>query len=216
MEAQEHERKRISRELHDDIGQRVALLAMELDLLQHSLPEENALRERVERLQASAGELGTDLHALSHALHSSKLKHLGLEAALRELCSRVRERAALAVELNCNGYTRSLPDDEALALFRITQEALSNVVKHSHATSARVTLECSDSQVHLVVSDNGCGFDCKTESGGIGLLSMRERLRAVDGEFRISSALNCGTEIHASVRNASRVPGMARHTTVGL
>jgi len=216
MEAQEDERKRISRELHDDIGQRVALLAMELDLMQRSLPKEHVLRERVERLQASAGELGTDLHALSHTLHSSKLKHLGLEAALRELCSRVRTRASLAVELNCSGDIRSLPDEEALVLFRITQEALNNVVKHSRATSATVTLDCSDNQADLVVSDNGCGFDCKAESGGIGLLGMRERLRAVDGDFHISSIPNRGTEIIASVRIAPRVSDMARHATISL
>ena len=216
MEAQEDERKRISRELHDDIGQRVALLAMELDLMQRSLPKEHALRERVERLQASAGELGTDVHALSHALHSSKLKHLGLEAALRELCNRMRSRASLAVELNCSGDIRALPDNEALVLFRITQEALNNVVKHSRATSATITLDCSNNHADLVVSDNGRGFDCKTESGGIGLLGMRERLRAVDGEFRISSAPNGGTEIHASVPIAPRVSHMARYTVVGL
>jgi len=216
MEAQEDERKRISRELHDDIGQRVALLAMELDLMQRLLPKEHALRERVERLQASAGELGTDLHALSHALHSSKLKHLGLVAALRELCSRVRSRASLAVELNCSGDIRSLPDEDALVLFRIAQEALNNVVKHSRATSATVKLNCSDNQADLVVSDNGRGFDCTTESGGIGLLGMRERLRAVDGEFRISSASDRGTEILASVRMAPRVSDMARQATVGL
>jgi PAS domain S-box-containing protein len=216
MEAQEDERRRISRELHDDIGQRVALLAMELDLLQKAVPNEPRLQERVERLRASAGELGTDLHALSHALHSSKLKHLGLEAALRELCGRVRDRASLAVELNCSGDTRSLPYDEALALFRITQEALNNVIRHSRANSARVWLQCTDSQVELVISDNGCGFDYKMESGGIGLLGMRERLRAVDGEFRISSGPNCGTEIHASVPITPRVRGAARHAAVTL
>jgi signal transduction histidine kinase len=215
MKAQEDERKRISRELHDDIGQRVALLAMELDLLQRSLSGAHALRERVERLQAWAGELGTDLHALSHALHSSKLKHLGLGAALRELCSRVRGGASLQVELSCNGDTRCLSDEEALVLFRITQEALNNVVKHSRATSVTVTLKCSNNRVDLVVCDNGRGFDYKAESGGMGLLGMRERLRAVDGEFRISSAPNGGTKIHASVPIASRVSGAARYAAIG-
>jgi len=199
MEAQEEERKRISRELHDDIGQRVALLAIELDIVRQQLTAESELRERIEQLQASASELGTDLHLLSHALHSSKLKHLGLEAALRELCSRMSNSQGLVVELNCGKASNLVMGDEALALYRVAQEALNNVFRHSKATKANIALEYSDTHAKLVISDNGRGFDLKANSDGIGLVGMRERLRAVGGEFRIFSAAENGSEIHASV-----------------
>src|SRR6266481_5816295 len=199
MEAQEEERKRISRELHDDIGQRVALLAIELDIVRQQLADESELKERVEQLQASTSELGTDLHLLSHALHSSKLKHLGLEAALRELCGRMSNNQGLVVELNCGKASSLVTEDEALVLYRVAQEALNNVLRHSKATKANIALEYSETRAKLVISDNGRGFDLKANSDGIGLVGMRERLRAVDGEFRIFSAAENGTEIHASV-----------------
>jgi signal transduction histidine kinase len=198
MEAQEDERKRISRELHDDIGQRVALLAIELDILRQQLANESEFREHIEQLQASTSELGTDLHLLSHALHSSKLKHLGLEAALRELCSRMSNQG-LAVELNCENATDVVTEDEALALYRVAQEALNNVLRHSKATKANVVLEYSETHAKMAISDNGHGFDLAVNSDGIGLVGMRERLRAVGGEFRIFSSAESGTEIHASV-----------------
>ncbi len=199
MEAQEEERKRISRELHDDIGQRVALLAIELDMVRQQLGGESEIRERIEQLQALTGELGTDLHLLSHALHSAKLKHLGLEAALRELCSRMSNNQGLAVELNCENASLTVTEDEALVLYRIAQEALNNVLRHSKATKASVALEYSETHAKLVIADNGRGFDLGANSDGIGLVGMRERARAVGGEFRIFSTTQNGTEIHASV-----------------
>ena len=199
MEAQEEERKRISRELHDDIGQRVALLAIELDILRQQLADKSELREHIEQLQASTSELGTDLHLLSHALHSSKLKHLGLEAALRELCSRMSNNQGLAIELNCGDATNVVTEDEALVLYRVAQEALNNVLRHSKATKATIALECSETHAKMAISDNGRGFDLAANSDGIGLVGMRERLRAVHGEFRIFSSAESGTEIHASV-----------------
>jgi PAS domain S-box-containing protein len=203
MEAQEEERKRISRELHDDIGQRVALLAIELDMMRQQVVGE--LRERIEQLQASAGELGTDLHLLSHALHSSKLKHLGLEAALRELCSQMNNKQGLMVQLNCESATSPLAEDEALVLYRAAQEALNNVQRHSAATKATISLQYSEKWATLVISDNGKGFDPGANSDGIGLLGMRERLSAIGGELKISSAPGSGTDIHASVLLAKPV-----------
>ena len=199
MEAHEEERRRISRELHDDIGQRVALLGIELDLLRQFLLEHDALRERVERAQLATGELGTDLHQLSHALHSSKLKYLGLPAALRELCMRMADKHSLAVQLDCEDQKLSLPEEEALALFRVTQEALNNVVRHSRASSVRIVLSHTANEARLVIRDDGCGFDPSGKSGGIGLVGMRERMRAVLGDFQIISASGAGTEIHATV-----------------
>jgi PAS domain S-box-containing protein len=214
MQAQEGERKRISRELHDDIGQRVALLGMELDMARRLLCEGD-LRNRLERLQASASELGTDLHHISHALHSSKLKHLGLESALRDLCQRMSHGASLSVELICSGEGSALSEDEALVLFRIAQEGLSNVVRHSHANRATVTLLLSETQAELLISDNGCGFDLRAQSSGIGLLGMRERLRAVNGRLHISSDWNSGTKLRASVPVSVKPADAARHAAMG-
>ncbi len=198
MEAQEDERKRISRELHDDIGQRVALLAIELDLVHQKLPHEDTLRERVERIRTAASELGADLHQLSHALHGPKLKNLGLEAALGELCNRIASAQSLTVELNC-GEPRMIPEEQALVLFRVAQEATSNIIRHSRATKANVTLAYAATHATLTISDNGNGFDPTAGSRGIGLVGMRERLRAVGGELQVFSATGAGSEIQAIV-----------------
>jgi PAS domain S-box-containing protein len=199
MEAQEEERRRISRELHDDIGQRVALLSIELDLLAQLLETGQPFKERLERAQAATGELGSDLHQLSHALHSSKLQYLGLPSALRELCSRMAEKHAVAIEFACAEEKLTLAEDDALALFRVAQEALNNVVRHSDATTVKVALDRVEGGVALAVSDDGRGFAPASRSEGIGLVGMRERLRAVGGEFQIISTPGAGTEIHATV-----------------
>ena len=219
MEAQEEERKRISRELHDDIGQRVALLAIELDILRQQFAGEDreTLGERLEQLQASTSELGTDLHLLSHALHSSKLKHLGLEAALRELCNRMSDKRGLLVELICGKASNFVTEDEALVLYRVAQEALNNVLRHSSATKATIALQYSETNAILVISDNGQGFDPAANSDGIGLVGMRERLRAVGGELKISSAPGVGTNIYASVPLAKSIHDLniARRAAAG-
>jgi len=206
MEAQEEERCRISRELHDDIGQRVALLGIELDLVRQLLHDHQPLRERVERAQLATGELGTDLHQLSHALHSSKLKYLGLPAALRELCTRMADKHSLAIELDCQEHKLSLPEEEALALFRVAQEALNNVVRHSGATGVRVSLSQTPDELRLLVCDDGNGFDPTAKTSGIGLIGMRERMRAVQGDFQIISAPGAATEIHATVTFPTPLP----------
>jgi len=204
MEAQEAERKKISRELHDDVGQRVALLAMELDIVAQLLPEDDQLKARVERIQLSAEELSGDLHQISHTLHSSKLQYLGLQAALRELCQRISDNHDLVVELESSDEKPYLREEEALAIYRVAQEALNNVVRHSSATKAKITIVFSETHVELAIADDGKGFDTTSLTGGIGLIGMRERIRAVGGEFRIVSAKTGGTEIRASVTLPNR------------
>jgi len=216
MEAQEEERKRISREIHDDIGQRVALLAIELDLVRKELADESPLQERMERAQIATDELGSDLHQLSHALHSSKLQYLGLPSALRELCQRIADKHSLAVQMECGEQKLILGEDEALALFRVAQEALNNVVRHSQATRARVSLSSGATEVRLVVYDDGQGFDPSARSGGIGLIGMRERLRAVGGDFQIVTAQDGGTEVHATVTMQSRPLSAALQSRSGM
>jgi len=215
MEAHEEERRRISRELHDDIGQRVALLGIELDLVRQLLHEHDVLRERVERAQLATGELGTDLHQLSHALHSSKLKYLGLPAALREICTRMADRHALEIQLECDEQKLSLNEDAALALFRVAQEALNNAVRHSQAASVWVNLKQAGCEVGLLVRDDGKGFDLQSKFSGIGLIGMRERMRAVAGDFQIITAPDAGTEIHATVTVTGATTGEVTVKQVG-
>jgi signal transduction histidine kinase len=217
MESQEEERRRISRELHDDIGQRVALLGIELDLVRQLLHEHEGLRERVERAQLATGELGTDLHQLSHALHSSKLKYLGLPAALRELCTRMADKYSLAIQFECDEQKLSLREEEALALFRVAQEALNNVVRHSRATSVRVTLSHTTNEARLLICDDGSGFDPAGKTSGIGLIGMRERMRAILGDFQIISAAGAGSEIHATVALPAAEPEhrLVKHLRAG-
>jgi PAS domain S-box-containing protein len=215
MEAQEAERKKISRDLHDDIGQRVALLAMELDIIGQQLPDEHELKSRMQKVQHSAEELGSDLHQISHSLHSSKLQYLGLQAALRDLCNRIADKHALIVELDATDEKPYLREEEALALFRVAQEALNNVVRHSNATVARIVLSISETHANLAVIDDGKGFNPQAPSSGIGLVGMRERIRAIGGEFRIVSTRQGGTEIHASVELPKRASHPAKTMAAG-
>src|SRR6202008_4312263 len=115
------------------------------------------------------------------------------------LCGRMSNNQGLVLELNCGKASNSVTEDEALALYRVAQEALNNVLRHSKATKANIALEYTETRAKLMISDNGRGFDLKANSDGIGLVGMRERLRAVGGEFRVFSAVENGTEIHASV-----------------
>jgi PAS domain S-box-containing protein len=215
MEAQEAERKKISRELHDDIGQRVALLAMELDIVGQNLPEDHELKARVERIQSSAEELSGDLHQISHQLHSSKLQYLGLQAALRELCHRIADKQELIVELECPDQKPYLREDEALALYRVAQEALNNVIRHSQATKARIALSISETHAELAIVDDGKGFEPASPSSGIGLIGMRERMRAMGGEFKIVSETGRGTEIHAGIRLSNRTISLLSQAAAG-
>ena len=200
INAQEGERARIARELHDDFSQRLAVLSIGLDRLRTMLPE-SATDERatIAGMLESSNELSSDLHALSHQLHSSKLELLGLVAALRGLCEELSERYEIQVQFTEHGFPAKIPREIALCLFRVAQEALGNVVKHSGAKSASVTLSANANGVSLRISDEGTGFDTDlmNQVRGIGLRGMSERLRIVGGRLRVISELSKGTEILA-------------------
>jgi signal transduction histidine kinase len=132
-------------------------------------------------------------------LHSSRLQHLGLAAALKELCSKVTAQRQVDVELRTNHLPKNIPQDLALTLFRVAQEALNNVIKHSGARAVLVEAFKVQARVLLRIKDNGIGFDYSRQSSGIGLTSMRERLRLVGGQLLVDSSLNQGTEITAEV-----------------
>ncbi|MGA8408224.1 MAG: PAS domain S-box protein [Candidatus Acidiferrales bacterium] len=213
--AQEEERSRIARELHDDFSQRLALLAIGLSRLWKQRPEsEEDQRILVRELWTRTQEISSDVHRLSHQLHSSKLQHVGLAPALLGLCEEIGEKYGIQVELADSGVPLEIPKDVALCLFRVAQEALSNVVKHSRAKQAQVELFTATNEIRLRVVDAGAGFDFSHQAKdvGIGLVGMRERLRLVGGRLTVESAPARGTEIIAEVP----LPVLANETHVRM
>ncbi|MGB2662404.1 MAG: PAS domain-containing sensor histidine kinase [Candidatus Acidiferrum sp.] len=202
IEAQEQERTRIARELHDDFNQRLAILSIGLDQLWKTLPESDTKgRAKVQEILTGTKELSSDLHALAYRLHSSRLEHVGLASAIAGHCKEISEKYKIEVQFNEGDLHFAIPKDVALCLFRVTQEALGNVVKHSQAKSVRVELSASASGVSLRISDDGKGFDThRTNQGvGIGLIGMHERIRLVAGRLSIRSGPMHGTVILAEV-----------------
>jgi PAS domain S-box-containing protein len=202
IEAQEQERKRIAGELHDDICQRLALLALGLDQLQQGSPERPAeVRNRTDELRKQASEIVTDLQSLSHELHSARLEFLGLAAAMREFCKEFAKEQEAEINFQTHDLPGPLPPDISLGLFRVLQEALHNAAKHSGVRHFQVRLCGTAGEIHLTVADFGKGFDTETvkKNRGIGLLTMEERLRILKGTFSIESRPNGGTTIHARV-----------------
>ena len=199
--AQEEERRRVARELHDDFNQRLAVLSIELEQLGQKIQKPLGLRRNVQRLQDLTQEIAAEIHRLSYKLHPSKLDHLGLVAAVKSLCGELSESGKLNVEFHQTGFPFALDRDTTLCLFRIAQEGLRNCVKHSRAESARVVLTRTRNAVRLLVSDNGCGFNTKTElmEKGLGFMSMKERLHILGGEMNVYSKPLHGTRLEVSV-----------------
>jgi PAS domain S-box-containing protein len=201
IEAQEQERTRIARELHDDLGQRLALLANELQQLQQDpsvLPEVGG---RIAELHMQTTQLAMDIQTLSHELHSSKLEFLGIAAAMRGFCQEFGEQTKLKIDFKSHDLPSPLSPDISLCLFRVLQEALHNSIKHSRVRHVEVRLWGMSDEIHLSVSDSGAGFDSEAakQSRGLGLISMEERLKLVKGALSIESQLKRGTTIHARV-----------------
>jgi len=201
IEAQEAERSHISRELHDDIGQQAAALVDDLSVLQRDLPnlDPKFAVEQAARLHELASTLASGIHQLSHELHSSRLQHLGLGPALKELSSRMRTLRPIHMELDVDRLPRRLTPAIALCFFRVAQEALNNVIRHSEAQNVRLEAELLGKSVRMRISDDGVGFDPTRaiNSPGIGLTSMRERIRLIDGKLYVNSAPRAGTQILA-------------------
>jgi PAS domain S-box-containing protein len=190
IDAQEEERKRIAREIHDDYNQRLAVLAMDLEDIAEKIGDPSVdVGERLHQVWNRVGELGSDLHSLSHRLHSSTLESLGLVAATKALCEEFAVQQEIEVCFAHKNVPRGIPGDAALCLFRITQEGLRNVKRHSGASKAEVRLEGSVENLHLSIADQGRGFDVNKHSprDGIGIRSMEERLRSLGGQLEISS-----------------------------
>jgi len=197
IESQEQERSRIGRELHDDINQRLAMLAMELDQLQGNPSE---VQSRVHRLREQTIEISSDVQALSHELHSSKLEYLGVVSGIKNWCKEFAARQKMEIEFK-DDVSSALPFEVGLCLFRVLQEALHNSVKHSGVKRIEVKLAEHSNQVHLSVSDLGTGFDVEVAKrhGGLGLTSMQERVRLVNGTIEIQSTPLNGTTVRVRV-----------------
>ena len=202
VEAQEQERARIARELHDDINQRLALLGIELQQLREHYPELPVeISSRMEELQEQTTGISTDVQALSHELHSSKLEYLGAVGGMKSWCKEFGERQGIQIEFKNPEAKISLPPEVGLCLFRVLQEALHNAATHSGVKRIEVQLREDSGEIHLVVSDLGRGFDWQTamQGRGLGLTSMQERVRLVNGTIAIRSKPMGGTTVHVRV-----------------
>jgi PAS domain S-box-containing protein len=195
LNAQEEERSRVARELHDDIGQDLAVLALQIQQL-----ATRNLKTQTADLQAGVDEISTKISRLAHQLHSSRLDYFGLGVAAETFCREFSQQFGVEIECVCHDVPRDLNPSVALAFHRVLQEALRNVAKHSQAERVRIELT-GGSELKLVVHDNGIGFNCDQLAFGLGLglVSMRERMNLVGGRLRVSSRPNQGTVIEASV-----------------
>jgi PAS domain S-box-containing protein len=202
IEAQEQERTRIARELHDDIGQRLALLTIELEQLRQVSPDLSAqVCSRIAALQQHTTEIASDVQSLSHELHSSRLEYLGIAVAMTTFCKEFSDQQNVEVDFAHDDVPRTLPQEISLCLFRVLQEALQNALKHSGVRHFDVELCYGSDEIHLTVKDSGSGFESKAAKGsrGLGLISMEERVKLLNGTFSIESGPKRGTTIHAHV-----------------
>jgi len=197
IQAQEQERSRIGRELHDDISQRLAMLLLELERLGETPAD---IQSRTRELRKELHQISDDVQALSHDLHSSKMEYLGAVAGMRSWCKEFGERQEMEVDFRSD-VPGPLPRELGLNLFRVLQEALQNVVKHSAATRVVVQIREDSGEIRLDISDSGRGFDVAAalEGNGLGLTSMRERIRLVNGTIAIDSKPMAGTTIRVRV-----------------
>jgi two-component system sensor histidine kinase UhpB len=209
--AQEAERSRIARELHDDLSQRLAAISMGLSALKRHTQQGDGQKD-LARLQRGAIELAAEVRSLSHELHPGILRHAGLAAALKATCRELDGRNGLAVTFAAppagDDGVPQLPQNVTICLYRVAQEALRNIARHARATRAAVILRPDHDALNLVVCDDGCGFDAAAarSSPGVGLASMEERVRLVHGSIEIDTHPGRGTELRVSVPLRRHLP----------
>jgi PAS domain S-box-containing protein len=210
IRAQEDERARIARELHDDINQRLALLANGIQDLEQTADSSNFFdeKEKAHALWRLTGEISADIQDLSHQLHPSKMHYLGLAAAMRGLCLEFSRFNKIEMECIVNNVPPNLDENVELNLFRTAQEALRNIARHSHAQHAKVELIGDDQELRLRISDDGIGFRYDETKGaqGLGLVSMEERLKLVGGRFSLWSETSGGTLVEGVVPVSTKLP----------
>jgi len=205
IEAQEQERTRIARELHDDIAQRLAMLGIDLAQVQENHPElAPDIFNRIQELGQQTIRISADVQALSHDLHSSQLEYLGVVTGMKSWCREFGERQGMQIDYS-HDVRSTLPSEIGVCLFRVLQEALHNAAKHSGVKRIEVRLGEESGDIHLVVSDLGKGFDVEAarEGRGLGLTSMQERVRLVNGTIQIQSKAMGGTTIQVRVPSSA-------------
>ena len=210
IEAQEKERSRIARDLHDDICQRLALLSMELEQAnRNGAPP--ATKRRLEEIRERCSEITRDVQSLSHQLHSSRLEYLGIVAAIKGFSKELVTKHEIQIEVKDENVPSNLRADISLCLFRVAQEALHNALKYSGTSQLAVELIGTANEVRLVVKDAGAGFDVEEakRDHGLGLVSMQERVHMVHGRLSVESAPGKGTRVVATVPVAEDVGATA-------
>ncbi len=202
IQAQEEERRRLARELHDGLNQELAILTMELGMVAKQVPEtEPVIREQLSKLRDRTEGLVNDLHRMTHELHPAALELLGLVPALRSHCAEFSANAGIRVWFRVVSELGQMRPETAVCLYRIAQESLRNVAKHSRAQEAWVEIEQDNGEIRLSIVDTGVGFENEAPDAGkcLGLISMRERVRLLSGMIKIKSAPGEGTRVEVRV-----------------
>lgn len=212
LAAQEDERRRVARELHDDLSQKVAALALNISRMKRRLPEEvDFVLGELGNLQRQINELAGDIRQLSHRLHPAVLEHAGLAAALKSFTSEFSRNEGIEIKLIASPDSESIPRETGICMYRVVQEALRNVAKHSGARRAAVILSVNDGEAQLVIKDEGRGFDLNQARGdGLGMASIEERVRLCQGIIQITSQLNRGTTVNAKFPLPDKSAGCAK------
>jgi len=202
ISAQEKEKQRISQDLHDDIGQRLALLRIGLDTLGQTISFEETAEHAQMRglLLTQLDELVIDVHNISDQLHSSKLKFLGLRVALKGVCQQLADQYHIVIDFTTQKLPEALPEELSLCFYRIAHEGLMNALKHSKSRRIDVSLDCRGQILGMRIRDFGIGFDPSVSEKGLGLVTMHERLRMVGGVLRVNSFRGKGTELEAEAK----------------
>jgi PAS domain S-box-containing protein len=202
IEAEERERNRIARDLHEDVGQRLALLAIAIEQLKNDLPHQAVeLLDGLDAVWRKTLEILTDVKASAHELYSPRLEYLGIAAVMKTFCEEFGERKRVEIDFRSHGFPRLVLPDVSICLFRVLQEALHNGVIHSGVQKFSVQLWSESDEIHLTVSDSGVGFDLRAARTGreLGLIRIEQRVKLVEGTFSIDSQPEKGTTVYVSV-----------------
>jgi PAS domain S-box-containing protein len=202
IQAQEEEGRRIARELHDDINQQLGLLQIDLERLEQHLPDSaDQTRKKLHEQCEHVSEISSDVRAILHRLHPSKLQYLGIEVSANNFCRDLSARHRVKIDFHSENIPQDLPIDISFCLFRVLQEAIQNATKHSGSPHFQVLLSGGSNEIQLTVHDSGKGFDLEDamKGTGLGLSIMKERLRLVNGDLYVDSQQLRGTTIRARV-----------------
>jgi signal transduction histidine kinase len=201
IEAEEQERQRIAKNLHENIGQRLTMLAIEIGQLKRDSLNADDVPSPIDSVLKQSLGILADVKTTAHELHSPRLEYLGIAAVMGSFCRDLGEQKKVEIDFRSDGLPNLVPQDITLCFLRVLQEALHNATKHSGVRQFDVHLRGTSDEIHLTVSDCGVGFNLETamKAGGLGINHMQERLKLVKGSLSIDSQPKGGTTIHARV-----------------